>query len=89
MINRIRYANETTGPLAELYIIDSELRILEARPNIRLAGSQGYWTEENEEKRAKLAEEVAFHRDCVLNFMSAFGYTEADMVRIFREDEAA
>jgi hypothetical protein len=82
MINRMRYANETTGPLAELYSIDSELRILEARPNIRLAGSQGYWTEEIEERKDAQAEQERFHMDFIVNHMSAFGYTEADIVRV-------
>jgi hypothetical protein len=82
MIKRIHYANETTGPLATLYGIDSDLRVLEARPNIRLAGSQGYWAEDIADKKEAQAEQERFHMDFIVNHMTAFGYTEADIVRI-------
>jgi hypothetical protein len=72
----------TAGPLATLYSIDSDLRVLEARPNIRAAGSQGYWTEEIADKKEAQAEELRFHMDFIVNHMTAFGYTEADILRI-------
>jgi hypothetical protein len=84
MINRIRYANETSGPLAALYGIDSDLRILEARPNIGLAGSQSYWAADIAERKDAQAEELRFHMDLFINHLSAFGYTEEDIARVVK-----